>query len=102
MNPAPPTLPIDVISPISMTPQQRMEYDRKSMAEIGASAIESQARRLAGGAMLDLGLFFVVLLVGFAYVWKRGDLDWVRAIQHPATPVEAAAQRARLRGNLRS
>ena len=21
-----------------------------------------------------------VLLVGFAYVWKRGDLDWVRAV----------------------
>jgi NADH-quinone oxidoreductase subunit A len=23
--------------------------------------------------------FFAVLLVGFAYVWNRGDLDWVRA-----------------------
>ena len=21
-----------------------------------------------------------MLLVGFAYVWKRGDLDWVRAV----------------------
>ena len=24
--------------------------------------------------------FFAVLLIGFAYVWKRGDLDWVRAV----------------------
>jgi NADH-quinone oxidoreductase subunit A len=24
--------------------------------------------------------FFAVLLVGFAYVWSRGDLDWVRAV----------------------
>jgi hypothetical protein len=22
----------------------------------------------------------VILLVGFAYVWYRGDLDWVRAV----------------------
>jgi NADH-quinone oxidoreductase subunit A len=25
-------------------------------------------------------VFFAVLMVGFAYVWKRGDLDWVRAV----------------------
>ena len=25
-------------------------------------------------------IVFAVLLVGFAYVWKRGDLDWVRAL----------------------
>jgi NADH-quinone oxidoreductase subunit A len=24
--------------------------------------------------------FFAILLVGFAYVWHRGDLDWVRAV----------------------
>ena len=24
-------------------------------------------------------LFFAVLMVGFAYVWRLGDLDWVRA-----------------------
>jgi NADH-quinone oxidoreductase subunit A len=28
----------------------------------------------------DILVFFAVLLVGFAYVWKRGDLDWVRAV----------------------
>ncbi len=28
----------------------------------------------------DIFVFFAVLLVGFAYVWKRGDLDWVRAV----------------------
>jgi NADH-quinone oxidoreductase subunit A len=31
-----------------------------------------------------------VLLVGFAYVWKRGDLDWVRTLSR-----ERAAQLAR-------
>jgi len=34
-------------------------------------------------AMLDMGVFFVVLLVGFAYLWKQGDLNWVRAIARP-------------------
>lgn len=28
---------------------------------------------------VDLLIFFAVLMVGFAYVWKRGDLDWIRA-----------------------
>jgi NADH-quinone oxidoreductase subunit A len=39
--------------------------------------------------MIDIAVFFAVLLVGFAYVWKRGDLDWVRAYQAPG-PVEEA------------
>ena len=42
---------------------------------------------ITSGQAVDLGLlafsdimfFFGVLLVGFAYVWKRGDLEWVRA-----------------------
>jgi NADH-quinone oxidoreductase subunit A len=31
-------------------------------------------------AMLDIVVFFGVLLVGFAYLWKRGDIDWVRTV----------------------
>ena len=38
------------------------------------------AKSLAYTGFFDLLVFFVVLLVGFAYVWKRGDLDWVRAV----------------------
>jgi NADH-quinone oxidoreductase subunit A len=44
----------------------------------------SSAKTLGLAAMLDLGVFFAVLLVGFAYVWRQGDLDWVRAVRHPA------------------
>jgi len=43
-------------------------------------AIEELASDTALFSMADIGVFFAVLLVGFAYVWKRGDLDWVRAI----------------------
>ncbi|NDC54015.1 MAG: NADH-quinone oxidoreductase subunit A [Planctomycetia bacterium] len=35
---------------------------------------------LARTAASDMAAFFAVLLVGFAYVWSRGDLDWVRAV----------------------
>jgi len=40
--------------------------------------------------LVDIGVFFGVLLVAFAYVWKRGDLDWVRAMTEQSR--EAAAR----------
>lgn len=42
------------------------------------------ALTLAHVGMMDILVFFGVLLVGFAYVWKRGDLDWVRAMTESA------------------
>jgi len=42
--------------------------------------IRSGARRLAAVSLLAGSLFFVVLLIGFAYEWKTGALDWVRAL----------------------
>ena len=39
-------------------------------------------------AFFDILVFFGVLMVGFAYLWKRGDLDWVRS-----TAAERAASR---------
>jgi hypothetical protein len=44
------------------------------------------AASLAWIAFWDILVFFGVLLVGFAYLWKRGDLDWVRS-----TAAETAA-----------
>lgn len=44
------------------------------------ATLQSAAQNLAITSMADIGVFFGVLLVGFAYVWKRGDLDWVRAV----------------------
>lgn len=62
------------------------------------------ARQLAFVTIFDIVVFFAVLLVGFAYVWKRGDLDWVRAISTdravtgpglvPRPPVEETAMSA--------
>ncbi len=59
------------------------------------------ARQLAFVTIVDIVVFFAVLLVGFAYVWRRGDLDWVRAVSRetaargpgsvPRPPVEETA-----------
>ena len=45
--------------------------------------IRDDARLLARTAIVDIGVFFAVLLVGFAYVWKLGDLNWVRGYDDP-------------------
>jgi len=45
-----------------------------------AAQIEQTASTLALLSIFDILVFFAVLMVGFAYVWRRGDLDWVRAL----------------------
>jgi NADH-quinone oxidoreductase subunit A len=49
------------------------------MGEGGAEGVRQMAQQLAWVSFADIAVFFAVLLVGFAYVWRRGDLDWVRA-----------------------
>lgn len=45
------------------------------------SIVTPQAALMLGWtSFVDVLVFFGVLLVGFAYVWKRGDLDWVRSM----------------------
>lgn len=61
-------------------------------AEAKSQPIEHSARQLAVTALADMGVFFGVLLVGFAYLWRRGDLDWVRALSR--RPAEAAPEEA--------
>jgi len=63
-------------------------------------AIVHAGRRLALASMIDVGVFFAVLLVGFAYVWRRGDLDWVRATQRqPLAGAEESGDRLGLGNN---
>jgi NADH-quinone oxidoreductase subunit A len=55
---------------------------RDPQADVAASsaAVRDGARTLAKTSIVDILIFFAVLMVGFAYVWSRGDLDWVRAV----------------------
>jgi len=48
--------------------------------------IASGAKTLARATLVDITVFFGVLLIGFAYVWKRGDLEWVRAPHQSRAP----------------
>lgn len=49
-----------------------------SAAELGA-AINMTAAEIRQVALVDMLFFFGVLLVGFAYLWRFGYLDWVRS-----------------------
>jgi NADH-quinone oxidoreductase subunit A len=45
----------------------------------GGTVSAATALQLGWTSFVDVLVFFGILLVGFAYVWKRGDLDWVRS-----------------------
>lgn len=52
------------------------------------------AFQLGVTGLFDLLVFFGVLLVGFAYVWKRGDLDWVRHVTETKQTTDTASKAA--------
>jgi len=45
-------------------------------------------RRLGLLAFVEAFIFIVILLTGLAYLWKEGDLDWVRTVQDSPSPKE--------------
>ena len=53
---------------------------RQPTNQINAAEQSQASKELAWIAFADIAIFFGVLLVGFAYLWKRGDLDWVRSV----------------------
>jgi NADH-quinone oxidoreductase subunit A len=55
-------------------------FDAAAPPAADAEALRGAAQDMALTSFVDIGVFFAVLLVGFAYVWRRGDLDWVRAM----------------------
>ena len=71
--------PLQVRAALSdkLVPQDMRQIANRSVPEQVIDA--SSARTLARLAFWDILVFFGVLLVGFAYLWKRGDLDWVRS-----------------------
>ncbi len=60
-------------------PQQMLPQGQQT----APAMLQQQARQLAVFSLWDILVFFAVLMVGFAYVWYRGDLDWVRAYARP-------------------
>lgn len=65
----------------TVVPKSLQQYQITGDPKRTAEAIAHQGgRQLALLTIVDILVFFGVLMVGFAYVWKRGDLDWVRAV----------------------
>jgi NADH-quinone oxidoreductase subunit A len=56
-----------------------LSLDPGAIAQTQVISAET-ALRLGWIGLVDILVFFGVLLVGFAYVWKRGDLNWIRAL----------------------
>ncbi len=75
---------------------QEPESQPQAVPDEAVAVSPASSRTLALASMVDLAIFFAVLLVGFAYVWSRGDLDWVRAVGHPTT--ESGVSVMQLRG----
>jgi NADH-quinone oxidoreductase subunit A len=72
-------------------PEDRAEWQERLDAHMKnrIGAVESaqtkaesirRAGQLAWIAFFDILFFFGVILVGFAYLWRRGDLNWVRSL----------------------
>lgn len=60
-----------------------MAVDEQRRAE---QVVHRGARQLGVLSSIDILVFFAILLIGFAYVWRRGDLDWVRVSQEAPVP----------------
>ncbi len=81
-------------SATALTPQatERLRELGVNSPEPGdRGAIQRTAQQIAITSLWDIAVFFGVLMVGFAYVWRRGDLDWVRSVRsHAGDVVERA------------
>jgi NADH-quinone oxidoreductase subunit A len=72
-------------APPSLAAEIREQYGAEQVRQLTSAGAASRvvrdgARQLAWLTILDILAFFGVLMVGFLYVWRRGDLDWVRAV----------------------
>ena len=78
---------------LGMALPDRADEDSQAPAEAGvATPASQQLRRSIDRFTLYVYLatlfFFVVLFVGFAYEWKTGAFDWVRAVAGPRVAKE--------------
>jgi NADH-quinone oxidoreductase subunit A len=69
-----------IFAELQVPPSATAGYVSGRSVDEATQRIKRDAQTLAWISLADIGVFFAVLMVGFAYVWRRGDLDWVRAI----------------------
>lgn len=78
---------------VNQTVEARLEAAQQ-LQPLGGTAAGAPdlaaAHEFAWLAFADVLVFFGVLLVGFAYLWRRGDLAWVRSTAAQEPPGEVA------------
>lgn len=73
-------LGVTALPPISA--KEKSDFNRYDSEGLDAAT----AGTLAWVGFADIMVFFGVLMVGFAYLWKRGDINWVRSVLGEQTP----------------
>ncbi|HEY2783704.1 MAG TPA: NADH-quinone oxidoreductase subunit A [Fimbriiglobus sp.] len=66
--------------------EQRIEIAKRLDPTATALPTPAAANAFAHFAFVELLTFFGILLVGFAYLWRRGDLEWVRSVAGQLIP----------------
>lgn len=44
------------------------------------TTVFAEAKAMGPLAFIEMSVFLVILLVGYAYVWVKGDLEWLRSL----------------------
>jgi NADH-quinone oxidoreductase subunit A len=84
----------DESQPVEVRKEAAQNLQPQGAAPANAPAPEpAAAEKLAWIAFADIMVFFGVLLVGFAYLWRRGDLEWVRSTAAQGATSESASAR---------
>ncbi len=79
-------------SGVSKATNERLRLTKKNESTNEQEVVPIRPAEAATWAQIvfwDIIVFFGVLMVGFAYVWRRGDINWVRAYAHHEEPTLA-------------
>lgn len=68
------------LSQEGIPPEQRLAIVQSLQPTATVVPEPAAALGFARFAFFELFIFLGILLVGFAYVWRRGDLEWVRSL----------------------
>lgn len=68
----------------------RVELVQQLTPAATAAPAPAAAHSFAAFAFAEMMVFFAILLVGFAYLWARGDLEWVRSTAGQQTPPQSS------------
>lgn len=73
---------------------QELGVIAESLAAADLATVSGAIGPMVWGCVADIAVFFAVLMVGFAYVWSRGDLDWVRSTRNKPLAMKKPAETA--------